>query len=181
MRTIKDLTGQRFYSLIAQWPVGRSRTARRGSNKTHWLCICDCGNLHTAITGDLTTGNTKSCGRGSCSGHYKHGLATGKKFPEYNLFHSAKKRAAKKKIRFTIALKDIIIPKICPLLGIPLSLGTRLRHRNSPSLDRIKPELGYTKGNIQVISWRANQIKNDSTLTELETIVQNWRRQTCVS
>jgi hypothetical protein len=43
----------------------------------------------------------------------------------------------------------------------------------SPSLDRIKPELGYVPGNIQVISARANVMKNDATPEELLAFA-NW-------
>jgi hypothetical protein len=42
----------------------------------------------------------------------------------------------------------------------------------SPSLDRIVPELGYVKGNVRVISDRANRIKRDATLEELRAIVK---------
>lgn len=41
----------------------------------------------------------------------------------------------------------------------------------APSIDRINQDSGYTKDNIRVISWRANHIKNDATLEELEKIV----------
>jgi hypothetical protein len=53
----------------------------------------------------------------------------------------------------------------CPALGVPLVFGRR--SPNNPSLDRIKPELGYVKGNIAVISRRANAIKQDATADEL--------------
>lgn len=43
---------------------------------------------------------------------------------------------------------------------------------DSPSLDRIKPELGYVKGNIRVISFKANSIKNDASIEELRQILQ---------
>jgi hypothetical protein len=46
---------------------------------------------------------------------------------------------------------------------------------NSPSLDKIIPSLGYVRGNVQVISQRANSIKRDATLAELELLVQNMR------
>jgi len=35
------------------------------------------------------------------------------------------------------------------------------------------PEKGYVKGNIWVVSLRANKLKNDATLQELKTLVEN--------
>ncbi len=66
-----------------------------------------------------------------------------------------------------------LIPDVCPILGIPLDFGPCLdskRRENAPSLDQIKPGKGYELDNVQVISWRANRIKNDSTPEELMKI-----------
>lgn len=54
----------------------------------------------------------------------------------------------------------------CPILGIELvpctpSSGHRGPHTASPSLERRKPELGYVRGNIAVISHKANAMKMD--------------------
>ena len=61
---------------------------------------------------------------------------------------------------------------MCPVLGIPLVIGEGACSDNSPSIDRIIPELGYVKGNIKVISRRANRIKNDATPDELFKVWQ---------
>lgn len=57
-------------------------------------------------------------------------------------------------------------------MGIPLysMTGTRGGGPNSPTLDRIRPDLGYVKGNVIVISGRANRIKSDATIEELRDI-----------
>ena len=47
---------------------------------------------------------------------------------------------------------------------------------SSPSLDRIIPSLGYVKGNIRVISFRANTLKNNATLSELELILEDAKK-----
>lgn len=44
---------------------------------------------------------------------------------------------------------------------------------NSPSLDKLIPDLGYVKGNVAVISWRANRFKSDGTLEEIRMIA-DW-------
>lgn len=69
-------------------------------------------------------------------------------------------------------LFSINIPDICPILGIVLNYDGNeysgwVRDDLSPSIDRIDSNKGYIKDNIQVISWRANRIKNDSTPEEL--------------
>jgi len=95
---------------------------------------------------------------------------------EQYLYHAAKSRAKKYNIEFTITPEDIKIPKFCPYFNIPL---TNIRNRNgkipgtNPSLDRINNDLGYIPGNIQVISIRANRIKSNLSLEELETFAIN--------
>ena len=49
-------------------------------------------------------------------------------------------------------------------------------HSNSASLDRIDSTKGYIKGNLQIISFRANTVKNNLTLDEMKMIVSNWER-----
>jgi len=93
--------------------------------------------------------------------------------PAMTMWHSAKNRARKKEILFTITPDDIVVPTHCPVLGIPIFIGEKGRRDNSPSLDRIRPERGYVKDNIAIISMRANRIKNDATLEEI-TRLQWW-------
>lgn len=87
---------------------------------------------------------------------------------------TAKARAKKAGIEFTITEADVRIPALCPALGIPLvepqpGLG---RQDGSPSLDRIDCSLGYVPGNVVVISWRANRIKSNATPDELRKIAE---------
>jgi hypothetical protein len=93
--------------------------------------------------------------------------------PEFFMLKSAKKRAREGNYVCTITVADIIIPDFCPLLGIKLERGTGKLNPSSPSLDRILPHLGYIPGNVWVISHRANSIKHDATLEELQTITSN--------
>ena len=69
-------------------------------------------------------------------------------------------------------MNDIKIPLNCPILQIPLinSLGGKSID-NSPSLDRIDSSKGYIKGNVRIISMRANRLKQDSTIDELKKII----------
>lgn len=90
-----------------------------------------------------------------------------------------KSRALRTGVAFNIDRSDIVIPEHCPVLGIRLdpAIGKGSGfHDNSPSLDRIKPELGYTKGNVRVISARANLLKSNATVEELEKVLEDLRR-----
>lgn len=89
------------------------------------------------------------------------------------LFRYAKNRAVAGGILFTITAADISVPDVCPVLGIPLAFGgtTPLGREDSPTIDRVVPDLGYVPTNIRVISYRANRIKTDATLAELRKLV----------
>ena len=89
------------------------------------------------------------------------------------LIRAAKARAKKKGIPFDITIEDFILPEKCPLLEIPLTVGYGSSQENSYSLDKIIPDLGYVKGNVWVISNKANMIKNNASLEELKLLVKN--------
>lgn len=72
-------------------------------------------------------------------------------------------RCKERGLPFNITPDDIQIPAVCPALGIPLVLGMTPRVSGSPSIDRVIPALGYVRGNVQIISWRANHLKNNCT------------------
>lgn len=159
------LTGRRFGLLVVKH--------RHGSDKkgeATWFCECDCGRYSVVRSHCLRAGDTRSCGclQKESTGNRarKHGLSTN---PRYRLWISARFRAKKFDIPFDIEWTDIPnIPDTCPVLGIHLG-GAKRRGfcPTSPSLDKIRPSKGYVKGNIRVISHRANQIKSDGTLDEL--------------
>lgn len=81
-------------------------------------------------------------------------------------------RAKERNLEFNIEVSDIIVPEICPVLNIPIILGKGRNNPNAPSIDRIDNSKGYTKNNIRVISLRANHIKNNATVEELEKILK---------
>lgn len=106
----------------------------------------------------------------------KYQLNWRKQDPRRNLLWHARARARRDGILCTLCLADIVIPKECPVLHIPLICGRATPADDSPSIDRINNFLGYIVGNIQVISVKANRIKNDASLEELEQVVQYMRR-----
>lgn len=87
-----------------------------------------------------------------------------------------KKRAKCKNIDFNLDESDIIIPKICPILEVPLVIGTKGNYEYSPSIDRIDNTKGYIKGNVQIISKKANSMKNSASQEELIKFCKNILR-----
>ena len=96
--------------------------------------------------------------------------------PKKRLLQAARNRAKNKNLPFNLTEIDIIIPEFCPVLGIKIDCGLSKRAPNSPSMDRFKPHLGYVPKNINIISYKANQIKNDGTAEEHEMIAK-WMRK----
>lgn len=89
----------------------------------------------------------------------------------------ARQRARSALVPFDLREDDFEIPKTCPVLGIELCHGQGRRGPNdrSPTLDRIVPTLGYVRGNVIVVSWRANRLKSDARMRELTCIVDFYR------
>lgn len=87
------------------------------------------------------------------------------------MVRDAKRRAKLQGVPFDIVEEDITIPEYCPILGIKLeNCGNQ---GSAPSLDKLIPSLGYVKGNVSVISYRANMLKNNMTLEEI-TRMAEW-------
>lgn len=87
---------------------------------------------------------------------------------EKRMFKNVKNRARRQNILFNLEVTDIVVPLKCPILNIKFKHNNRKTAKyNSPSLDRIDNNKGYIKGNIQVISYRANTMKGDATPQEL--------------
>ena len=168
------LLGKRFGRFVV---LARAENAKR-ARCPRWLCRCDCGKEKIVRGQHLRQGRTTSCG---CllrevssvrfTTHGMHGT------PEELMFRSARGRAKKRKLEFNLVLADIQIPKFCPLLGVKImqNLGRRGPCPESPTLDRRDSSRGYTRDNVWVISHKANTIKSNSTLEELEQIVKKWK------
>lgn len=78
------------------------------------------------------------------------------------------------KTPFLVEFEDILWPTHCPVLGIELDYYGVAGSRNeaSVSFDRVDSTMGYVPGNVIVISWRANRIKNDGTSEEHRKIAE---------
>lgn len=86
-----------------------------------------------------------------------------------------KARARRAGIPFDLAPPDVFIPEHCPVLGLKLRRPGDGSKDDSPSFDRIDPRKGYVRGNVTIISMRANRLKSDATVAELERVAR-WMR-----
>jgi hypothetical protein len=69
---------------------------------------------------------------------------------------------------------DSIKVTYCPALGLVLKYTENSRIQDdSATIDRIIPELGYVKGNVQILSYKANRMKSNATSDELAAFA-NW-------
>lgn len=162
-----DLKGQKFSQLLI------IDKAKNRCKRVRWDCLCDCGNRKIAFSNLLQKGVTRNCGskeehksnRGGAQYTY-HGLASTQK---YKMYMRAKGRAKSRELPFSITLSEMPeIPKYCPILGIPLyHANIKGARNNSPSLDKIVPGKGYVKGNVQIISSKANRMKSNATTEEV--------------
>lgn len=91
--------------------------------------------------------------------------------------NNIKLRAKKKGLPFDLSLDDLVFPDVCPVLGIPMVARSGGFNDNSPSIDRIIPANGYVKGNVQIISYRANRIKCHASLSDLKAIVAYMEKE----
>lgn len=108
--------------------------------------------------------------------------------PAAYMLSRAKQRAISKGLEFSISESDFVIPAVCPVFGTLLSVANKKFRepgfsgsKDSMSLDRLDSSKGYVPGNVAVISWRANRIKGDATLAELQAVVAWLESLTSVS
>lgn len=156
------------------------RTDRKDLYRSHCR---ECCNKHTAIWQEKNKKRLAKLRKENyqqwAEEYRKDAREWRRKNPSQKLIQGAKERAEKHNLPFNISAEDVPIPSICPVLGIPLTpnIGGRIASDNSPSIDRIIPEKGYVKGNVLVISYRANTIKNAGTIEEHLKIIEYMRRQ----
>ncbi len=138
---------------------------------------CDLANFHKSNT--LVSGHSCYCKK--CTKDVKQTPGYKKSLLEFRrgwknshldeaVFLGVQSTARRNGTEFTITRADVKVPEKCPVLGIPLFFTNGTRTDNTPSLDRLDNGKGYIPGNVAVISWRANQIKRDATLTEIKAL-----------
>lgn len=107
----------------------------------------------------------------ACNAAYMRGYLKAQRRlnPAVALHSRARQRAARRGLPFNLRVSDIVVPTVCPALGVPIVIG-EMRSAYSPSLDRIRPGLGYVRGNTRVISDKANRLKG---ALDVEGLIQH--------
>jgi hypothetical protein len=185
-----DLTGSRFGKIVVTYQSSSKGT----QGQIYWVCRCDCGTEKEILGYNLRHGHSTSCGCnqkiaarnniraahiGESNGRAKAAKRTYKgnyissQDPWYKA--AANRWFAARKADTSIEFNSLhefatycksIAPTHCPILGIELTRGDRTLVSNF-SIDRINNSLGYVRGNIQIISNRANRLKADASREEL--------------
>ena len=94
---------------------------------------------------------------------------------EKYMWLSAKRRALLGGLDFNLEVSDVVIPGVCPVLGISIQRDNKKVNDNSPALDRVDNMKGYIKGNVAVISYRANRLKGDASVSDLKALLKYAR------
>lgn len=91
------------------------------------------------------------------------------KDPRIKVFQGCRQRAKARGIYFDLKLEDIVIPDTCPYLKVPFIIGTKENYQYTHSIDRIDNSKGYVKDNVEIVTMKANSMKNNATNKELIT------------
>lgn len=91
--------------------------------------------------------------------------------PEKKYLSGIKSRAKRSGMEFNLSEQDIIFPKICPILHIPLEITEGRQTDRTPAADRVNNARGYTKDNVRFISHKANRMKSDMTIEQVERLL----------
>ncbi|EHI9241207.1 hypothetical protein J9100_002470 [Vibrio vulnificus] len=104
-------------------------------------------------------------------------LSSYDKDPRGYILKRVRGTAKQRGLPFNLTIEDIEIPSKCPLLGIPIKAksgaglgsgrGKKEDINHGASVDRINPDKGYVKGNIWIISNKANRMKQDLSIEQL--------------
>lgn len=98
-----------------------------------------------------------------------------------SMLYGAHKRAKQTDVECNITTKDIEecwpSNNRCPVYETIFERGKNKAVSSSPSLDRIDPTRGYVKGNIAILSFLANRIKQDQTDPKIFRKLAAWLKQ----
>ena len=88
----------------------------------------------------------------------------------------ARKRSTEQNLNFDITKEylESILTEKCPIFNTEFVFnGNKVSKNESPSLDKIDPKKGYVKGNVAIISMKANVIKQNASSEDIYKVA-NW-------
>lgn len=129
------------------------------------MTVCTWAGCNTVLDEKNQSGICSKCRKGPAQAGFK--LVWRHEDPRRILLQGARDRARERGLPFDLTIEDIFIPERCPILDIAIVPGIGKPHAASPTLDRINGPLGYVRGNIRVISHKANACKNSLDDDEL--------------
>lgn len=140
-----------------------------------FLCS-DCYNYHNSINKGKDSNYFRKL-QASVDSEFKEYLRSEKRQNSRknhisNMLNNAKKRASNKGLEFSLTKEDIVIPELCPILKVPFIIGTKENYDFTPTIDRIDNSKGYTVDNIQIITNKANSMKNSANFEMLHNFAE---------
>ena len=155
-----------------EWRIRPAGNIKQGSG-TSKLPAPEFVQGHCAQCGEVTSQNVREQGGGRvkkyCSDVCKYSYTNRNRNPFKACFQNASARVKREgKRTWDLDFGTFDFPEFCPYLGIKIdySLGKGKIQYNSPSFDRIDATLDYVKGNVELISNRANSMKSDASRDE---------------
>jgi hypothetical protein len=92
-----------------------------------------------------------------------------------NMASTARRRAERRGLPFDkAAVRELLLAPLarCPVFDVPFEVGGK-QSDFSATLDRIVASRGYVRGNLALISNKANCIKNNATASEIRAVA-DW-------
>jgi len=157
---VKDLSGMRCGNLLV---IERDSSNRSGAK---WKCKCDCGNFVKVLSSHLQKGETKRCWDCKVNNHKLNGRMSSRVY--YRMHEGAKRRSMDVGKDVDRKYLELIYKKQngkCALTGIDIifanTVDDDMHGKTTASLDRIKSDVGYIKGNVQWVHKTINKMKMD--------------------
>lgn len=153
--------------------VEESKTGR------YWMCN-DCYKYHSELNGGRDKNYFRKLRLRLCP-EYREEISEQKRKSRLNnyeaeIYRKCRYRAEQRGLDFNLDISDIVIPDVCPILEVPFVYGDKGDYSYPPSINRIDNSKGYVKGNIQIISMKANTMKNSANPEELYKFCKNILR-----
>lgn len=113
--------------------------------------------------------------RADCRVCYNEWRRESPKYAKTSMISECKRRATEKNREFSLDKDELEFPKMCPVLNLELKHG-RDDWQNSPNIDRIDNNKGYTMDNVIVVSALANTIKTSATPDQIIKVGEFYKK-----